>query len=211
MSEFSKRFQEAMKMRGLRQVDIVNMTKIGKSSISTYLKGKYMPKQRNIYKIAKALDVSESWLMGNDVPMQRVDPIDAISYKRGRRVPIVGTIPAGDLVFAAEHIEGYDYADVPEDREYFFLRVKGDSMINANIFSGDLILVEKQNCAESGQIVVCIVNGDEATLKRFHRHGDTVILQPENSAYAPVIVPCVDFKNGRARIIGVAREIKRKI
>ena len=60
-------------MRGMKQVDLVSLTGIGKSSISTYLSGEYEPKQRNIYKIAKALDVSEAWLMGENVPMDRID------------------------------------------------------------------------------------------------------------------------------------------
>jgi len=58
----------------MRQADLVNLTGIGKSSISTYISGEYEPKQKNIYKIAKALDVSEAWLMGLDVPMERKEP-----------------------------------------------------------------------------------------------------------------------------------------
>lgn len=62
-------------MRKMKQVDLVKITGIGKSSISTYLSGEYEPKQRNIYKIAKALDVNEAWLMGYDVPMERIEPV----------------------------------------------------------------------------------------------------------------------------------------
>ncbi len=63
-----------MHLRNMRQADLVNLTGIGKSSISTYISGEYEPKQKNIYKIAKALDVSEAWLMGLDVPMERKEP-----------------------------------------------------------------------------------------------------------------------------------------
>ena len=156
--------------------------------------------------IAKALFTTPAYLMGWEETL----PNNAIPYKRGRKIPIVGTIPAGSPILAIENIEGYDYADVPEDREYFFLRVKGDSMVNANIFEGDLVLVEKCPCAENGQIVACIINGEEATLKRFYRQKDTVILQPENPAYPPIIVSCKDFDAGYARILGVVRELKRK-
>lgn len=73
MATIANRIKEAMSIRGMKQADLVSLTGIGKSSISTYLSGEYEPKQRNIYKIAKVLDVNEAWLMGEDVPMERVD------------------------------------------------------------------------------------------------------------------------------------------
>jgi transcriptional regulator with XRE-family HTH domain len=71
MKTTADRIKEALDLRGMKQADLVEKTGIGKSSISTYISGSYEPKQRNIYKIAKALDVSEPWLMGFDVPMER--------------------------------------------------------------------------------------------------------------------------------------------
>ena len=79
MATIANRIKEAMAIRGMKQVDLVSLTGIGKSSISTYLSGEYEPKQRNIYKIAKALDVSEAWLMGEDVPMERFDYSELLS------------------------------------------------------------------------------------------------------------------------------------
>lgn len=71
METTAKRIKQALYERGMKQTDLVEKTGIGKSSISTYLSGAYLPKQKNIYKIAKALDVDEAWLMGGDVPMER--------------------------------------------------------------------------------------------------------------------------------------------
>lgn len=71
MDTISNRIKKALEIRNMKQVDLVEKTGIGKSSISTYISGEYEPKQKNIYKLAKALEVSESWLMGNDVPMDR--------------------------------------------------------------------------------------------------------------------------------------------
>lgn len=71
MKSISERMKEALEIREMKQAELVEKTGIGKSSISTYLSGSYEPKQRNIYKIAQALDVSETWLMGYDVPMER--------------------------------------------------------------------------------------------------------------------------------------------
>lgn len=73
MATIASRLREAMNIRGMKQVDLVNATGIGKSSISTYLSGEYEPKQKNIYKIAQVLDVNEAWLMGEDVPMERTE------------------------------------------------------------------------------------------------------------------------------------------
>lgn len=74
MDSTANRIKQALRLRNMRQADLVNLTGIGKSSISTYISGEYEPKQKNIYKIAKALDVSEAWLMGLDVPMERKEP-----------------------------------------------------------------------------------------------------------------------------------------
>lgn len=71
METISNRIKQGLSIRNMKQADLVEKTKIGKSSISTYISGAYEPKQRNIYKIAKALDVNEAWLMGYDVPMER--------------------------------------------------------------------------------------------------------------------------------------------
>lgn len=80
MKSIADRIVEGLSLRGLKQAELVEKTGIGKSSISTYISGEYEPKQRNIYKIALALDVNEAWLMGNDVPMDRVDPNKAAIF-----------------------------------------------------------------------------------------------------------------------------------
>ena len=75
MATIADRIKEALEIRNMKQIDLVEKTKIGKSSISTYISGAYEPKQKNIYKIAKALNVDEAWLMGLDVPMEKVENI----------------------------------------------------------------------------------------------------------------------------------------
>lgn len=74
LENFSNRFQKALDLRGMKQSDVVRATGIGKSAISQYLSGMYEPKQKNIFLLARALNVSESWLMGLDVPMEREKP-----------------------------------------------------------------------------------------------------------------------------------------
>lgn len=73
MATTADRISEAMKLRDIRQADLVKKTGISKGALSSYISGRYVPKQNNVYLIAKALDVSEAWLMGGDVPMQRIE------------------------------------------------------------------------------------------------------------------------------------------
>ena len=114
-------------------------------------------------------------------------------------------------MLALEDIEGY--ADIPysDEENYFFLRVKGESMKNAGIHTGDLVLIRRQCCAEDGQVVAARVNGDEATLKRYKRQGNSILLLPENPDFEPRIVPVQDFENGYASIIGVALEVRHTL
>jgi repressor LexA len=138
-------------------------------------------------------------------------PSNAIPYTAAHKAPIIGFIPAGYPVLALEDIEGY--ADIPysDEENYFFLRVNGESMKNAGIHTGDLVLIRRQKCAEDGQVVAARVNGDEATLKRYKRQGDNVLLLPENPDFEPRIVPAKDFETGDAQIIGVVVEMRRSM
>ena len=164
--------------------------------------------------IASVLDTSPANLMGwesNAGSILEELPSNMLPFRESYQAPILGSIPAGYPALAIEEIEGYasiPYADV---ENYFFLRVQGDSMINAGIRNDDLVLIRKQSCAEDGQIVAARVNGDEATLKRYKRQGDTVLLLPENPAYELRIIPVKDFDAGEAEIIGVALEVRHAL
>ena len=124
-----------------------------------------------------------------------------------RQVVIVGTIAAGCPIIADQNIEGYAFSDIGDSENYFFLRVKGDSMVGAGIRSGALVLIKKQHYAENNQIVACLVGDESATLKRYFCSGRSVTLMPENPAYEPIVVPVSDFESGSAIILGVARRV----
>jgi repressor LexA len=107
---------------------------------------------------------------------------------RACHVPLVGTVAAGMPILAVESIE--DYIPVPvknKSKDLFALRIKGDSMINAAILDGDIVVVEKVPVAQNGEIVVALIN-DEATVKRFYKENGHFRLQPENDDYEPIIV-----------------------
>lgn len=124
-----------------------------------------------------------------------------------RPLPLVGRVAAGEPLLAEQNIE--DHVDVPgflrRDDGDFVLRVKGDSMVNAGIFSGDFIVVHPQNQAENGEIVVAMV-GDEATTKRFYRDGHSIRLQPESDLHEPIVVSA-DEVQLLGRVVGVLRQL----
>ena len=102
------------------------------------------------------------------------------------RVPVLGDVAAGSPILAQECIDDYISFDTGgRDGEYFALRVRGESMLNAGILPGDLVVVHRQNTAHNGEIVVALL-GDEATVKRLSRRGSEVWLLPENEAYSPI-------------------------
>jgi len=125
--------------------------------------------------------------------------------KKMRLIPLVGQVTAGAPVFAEENIE--NYLALPEEivkgDSVFLLRVKGDSMKNAGILHGDLVVVRQQPSAENGEIVVALL-GDEATVKRFYLETGYVRLQPENPDYEPLIASDVRLLG---KVIGLVRVI----
>ncbi|MDR1625639.1 MAG: transcriptional repressor LexA [Spirochaetia bacterium] len=118
-----------------------------------------------------------------------IEILDASGIRDGsvRRVPIVGTVAAGNPIFAEENLEGYLHISERslKSGEYFALRVKGNSMINAGIFEGDMAIISKHKEIRNGDIVVALVNDENATLKRFFEEKNRVRLVAENPAWTP--------------------------
>jgi repressor LexA len=122
-------------------------------------------------------------------------------------IPLLGRIAAGAPVEAVEHKEVLSFADFTGSGNTFALEVRGDSMIGDHICDGDLILLERNAEAHDGDIVVALVGGSEATLKRIYREGDTVRLQPANAALKPIFVPARDVAV-QGRLLAVLRKYK---
>lgn len=101
-------------------------------------------------------------------------------------VPLVGTVTAGKPILASEMIEEYIPVAMRKSGNYFALHVKGDSMINAHILDGDIVIVEQTPVADNGEIIVALID-DEATVKRFYKENGHFRLQPENDNYKPII------------------------
>ncbi len=121
-----------------------------------------------------------------------------LSRREVVNIPLVGTVAAGQPLLAVENID--QYFPVPSEyvpnNQTFMLKVKGDSMIEAGIFEGDILMVEQRPDASNGDMVVALVD-DSATVKTFYKESDHIRLQPENEAYDPIIVA-----PGSCRILG---------
>lgn len=120
------------------------------------------------------------------------------------RIPVYGRITAGQPITAIEDIgESFPIPDFfLAGRELFMLRVSGESMIKAAILDGDMIIVSKQETADNGDIVVALINGEEATVKTFYREDGYIRLQPENDTMAPIIATNVSILG---KVVGVLR------
>ena len=116
-------------------------------------------------------------------------PAPAFQDRRTRDVPVLGRIAAGTPILAAEHID--EVMPLPTelvgDGPVFLLEVKGDSMVDAGIHEGDLVAVHKQPDARDGEIVACLIDSEEATVKRLQRRDGKVYLHSENPAYEPMV------------------------
>lgn len=205
MATTSERIRFAMDLRGLKQADLVEKTGISKGALSSYISGRYSPKQNNIYLISKALSVNEAWLMGADVPMERIE------IKGTKEIPVLGRVAAGIPINAITEI--IDTEEISEDLaktgDFFALKIKGDSM-EPRIVDGDVVIVKQQEDAENGDTVIALVNGDDAVCKRLRKYRDGLELISNNPAYAPMFFDKETIKTKPVRIIGKVVELRGK-
>jgi repressor LexA len=120
-------------------------------------------------------------------------------------LPLMGRIAAGQPIEAVENPETISLGDITRSKDVFVLQVKGESMKDEHIVDGDYVLVEKTESAHDGEIVVALVEGTDATLKRLYREGTNIRLQPSNVAMKPIVVPAKSVQV-QGRVIGVLRK-----
>lgn len=196
-----------MAARGITAYRLSRDTGISPSSLSDWKRGRSAPKIDKLSIIADYFGVSLDSLIGEERIATHAAMLSEFL------VPVIGSIRAGLPIITEEELLGFELADLggasPDD--YFFLRISGDSMQNIGMIDGSLVLFRKQQYAEDGQIVACLVGGESATVKRFSKRGRRIFLSPENPAYSPIELSPADFETGEARILGVAEEIKIKL
>lgn len=195
---FAQRLREGLDLRGMKQIELATRSGISKYSISHYLKGDWEGKQDAVYELARALNVSEAWLMGYDVPAERSAPKVSVQLDKKptippgfmplpkmRKVPLIGAIACGGPITAIQNREGDVNAPV-DMRCDFALKCQGESMIGAGIHDGDVVYIRIQPEVENGEIAAVRI-GEEATLKRVYLHNDYIELRPENPAFESII------------------------
>ena len=131
--------------------------------------------------------------------------LGASAANAGLTLPLMGRIAAGRPVEALENPESISLADFTRSKDVYVLQVTGESMQDEHIVNGDYVLVEKTSIARDGEIVVALVSGSDATLKRIYTEGNKIRLQPSNTAMQPIIVPAAEVQI-QGRVIGVLRK-----
>jgi len=138
-------------------------------------------------------------------PRGRMKQSLAVAAESSMSLPLLGRIAAGQPLEAVENPESISLADFTRSKEVYVLQVKGQSMQDEAILDGDYVLVEKADTARDGEIVVALVDGSDATLKRLYVEGGKVRLQPSNASMQPIIVPAASVRV-QGRVIGVLRK-----
>lgn len=213
VDSFKNRLKLAMDMQGIKQVDLVEKTKLDKTLINKYLSGATNARQKKLTLLADALNVNEVWLMGYDVAMERnlnIHKIDELG-NLVVSIPVLGIVKAGYDFLAQENWIGTVDVDqkLAEGGEFFALKVHGNSMF-PTLMEDDIVIIKKQDDFENGDIVVAIVNGEEATIKKGKKSEAGILLQPLNNDYEPLIFSYDEMKSIPVTIIGVVKQLKRE-
>ena len=186
---------------GLTQLDVANAVGVSEATVSRWESGDIANMKRSrIASLASVLKISPSIIMGWNEEHEAPMPSNIIPMPAMRKVPLVGSIACGTPILAEENLDGT--VEAPDHvRADFALRCKGDSMINARIFDGDIVYIRQQESVEHGEIAAVLI-GDEATLKRVYMYDDCISLEAENPQYKPMVYRGEEMNN--IRILGKA-------
>lgn len=177
--KFAERLSASMKDHGDTVYTLADYLHLSPSAISKYANANMVPKDIVIDVIAQKYNLNPAWLMGADGVEKYVLGEEETKYKE---IPILGTIAAGHPIYIDENVIGYESVS-EKSKANFCLKIKGDSMINARIFDGDIVFIREQPEVENGEIAAVIIDGEEATLKRFYKYGTRIVLRSENPKY----------------------------
>lgn len=204
-----ERIKQLRRQKGLTQEELGKYIGVKKAAIMKYEKGNVQNMKRSsIETLSKLFDVTPSYLMCLEENEKNND--NKLIYKR---IPVLGSIPAGVPIELIEDI--IDYEDISEEmlkggKQYFALKVKGNSM-EPKYLDGDTLIVLKSDDCESGQDAIIMVNGDDGTFKRVFKTDKGITLQPLNNEYMPMFYSNEDIKKLPVRILGVVKEIRRTV
>ncbi len=215
-----QRIKNSRREAGLTQAELAARGCISRSYLAGVEGGRYNPSVDTLQKLAAALDVPAAALLGETALPEPTEqsvsaaialferlrregrlPENLTLLPQMRRIPLVGEIACGTPILAEENIE--DWVDLPRHiHADYALTCRGESMVGAGIFDGDVVYIRQQPEVLNGQIAAVRVDGDTATLKRFYRAGDTVTLVAENPAIPPQVFAGSEL--GRLSVLGLA-------
>ena len=174
---------------------------IAKSAISRYFNGTRELPLNRIGDFASALHTTPNFLLG----------VKEDTNSQGIKIPVLGTVAAGIPISAVEDI--LDYEEIPQSwqnqGEFFGLKIKGDSM-KPDINDGDTVIVKQQSTANNGDVVIALVNGDDATCKKFEKLDNGIMLISNNSEYSPMYFSNEEVVTKPVVIVGRVVELRRK-
>ena len=201
-------FQKLLDEMGLKVADVAKGTGIRNGVFSDWKMGRYTPKADKIKKVADFLGVSPEYLLGQaDLKYANM------SFCEGgvARIPVVGNVAAGYPFFANEEILDYEEIDERylQQGKMFGLRIAGDSM-EPEIKKGSVAIVRSQPDADSGDIVIVKINGDEATCKRLQKHSNGISLLSNNPSYTPVFFTANEVTHLPVSIVGKVLEVRTR-
>lgn len=185
----------------MKQSDLAMQLKVGQNTISNWENDRTEPDTASLQKMALIFGCSIDYLLGHD----------AARSQEGCRIPVLGDVAAGIPIEAITDIVDYEDIDaaMAATGDFFGLRIKGSSM-EPRMRDGDVVIVRKQDDAETGDTAVVLVNGDSATVKKIKKGPDGIQLIPTNPAYDPIYYTAADIASLPVRIIGRVVELRAK-
>ena len=207
---FRTRLKQLRNEKKINQRELANFLKVAPSTISMYESGQREPNFEVLESLADFFNVDLNYLLGKSNKTTKL-MIEGSQPPQGLQIPVLGTVAAGIPISAVEDI--LDYEEVPQSwesqGEFFGLRIKGDSM-KPDINDGDTVIVRQQSTANNGNVVIALVNGDDATCKKFEKLDNGIMLISNNSEYSPMYFSNEEVLTKPVVIIGRVVELRRK-
>ena len=198
------RVKNLRKEKGISQQELAQMLYVNQTAVSQWERGVTNPSTDTVIALANIFGVSVDYLLGNsDYP--------GAPTPAGVQIPVLGNVQAGLPISAVQDILDYEEItpELAATGEFFALRIKGKSM-EPRMMEGDVVIIRQQDDADTGDTVVVLVNGDEATVKRLKKRPEGIMLVPNNPTFEPLFYSNRDIAELPVRIIGKVVELRGK-
>lgn len=207
---FKTRLKQLRNEKKINQRELANFLKVAPSTISMYESGQREPNFEVLESLADFFNVDLNYLLGKSDKTTKL-MIEDSQPPQGLQIPVLGTVAAGIPISAVEDILDYEEIDssFQSQGEFFALRIKGDSM-QPKMDDGDVVIVKQQSDANSGDTVIALVNGDEATCKKLQKTENGIMLVSTNPNYLPMFFTNEEIQTKPVVILGKVVELRSK-